>query len=57
MATQNPHEPFFAISVSIVSNSIEEELKTELELSRFAMSLAGPISDNRPAVVRPRMMW
>ena len=26
------------MSVSIVSNSIEEELKTELELSRFAMS-------------------
>ena len=41
----------FSISVSTVPKSIEEELKTELELSRFAMSNAGPISDNCPVFI------
>ena len=41
----------FVISVSSVSNSIEEEQKTELELSRFAMSVAGPISDNCTVII------
>ena len=42
----------FAISVSSVPKSIEEELKTDLELSRFAMSNAGPISDNCHVIIR-----
>ena len=42
----------FAISVSSVPRSIEEELKTELELSRFAMSNAGPISENCHVIIR-----
>ena len=41
----------FVISVSSVPNSIEEELQTELELSRFALSVAGSISDNCPVVI------
>ena len=45
----------FAISVSRVPNSSEEEPKTELELSRFAMSNAGPISGNCP--LNTKMMW
>ena len=40
----------FAISVSIVSNSIEEELKTELELSRFPVSVASSTSDSCPII-------